>query len=73
VRGPPQVFAVSHEVRSRLNTAYVTSNFIGGAIGSAAALLLWSAGQWTAVIIAGISLSCFVLTVWAAGRRGHLS
>ncbi|WP_338202394.1 MFS transporter [Candidatus Nephthysia bennettiae] len=32
-----RVFAVSHEARSRLNTAYVTCNFIGGAIGSAAA------------------------------------
>jgi predicted MFS family arabinose efflux permease len=67
-----RVFAVSHEARSRLNTAYVTSNFIGGAIGSAAAALLWSAGGWTAVTIAGIALSCFALAVWAAGRRGAL-
>jgi hypothetical protein len=28
-----RVFAVSHEARSRLNTAYVTCNFIGGAVG----------------------------------------
>ncbi|GAA2600544.1 MFS transporter [Winogradskya consettensis] len=67
-----RVFAVSHEARSRLNTAYVTSNFIGGAIGSAAASVLWSAGGWTAVTIAGMVLSCFALTVWALGRRGAL-
>ncbi|MEV4626906.1 MFS transporter [Micromonospora sp. NPDC049523] len=67
-----RVFAVSHEARSRLNTAYVTSNFIGGAIGSAAAATLWSVGGWTAVTIAGMVLSCFALTVWAAGRRGAL-
>jgi predicted MFS family arabinose efflux permease len=67
-----RVFAVSHEARSRLNTAYVTSNFIGGAIGSAAATVLWSAGRWTAVSIAGIVLSTFALALWAAGRRSAL-
>ena len=42
-----RVFAISQEARSRINTAFVTSNFIGGAIGSAAATILWSitAGQ----------------------------
>ena len=67
-----RVFAVSHEARSRLNTAYVTRNFIGGAIGSAAASVLWSTGGWTAVSIAGATLSCLALAVWAAGRRGPL-
>jgi predicted MFS family arabinose efflux permease len=67
-----RVFAVSHEARSRLNTAYVTCNFIGGAIGSAAAAVLWSAGGWTAVSVAGMALSAFALAVWAVGRRGPL-
>lgn len=67
-----RVFAVSHEARSRLNTAYVTTNFIGGAIGSAAATALWSAGGWTAVTFAGAALSSFAIIVWAVGRRGAL-
>jgi predicted MFS family arabinose efflux permease len=67
-----RVFAVSHEARSRLNTAYVTSNFIGGAIGSAAATVLWSTGGWTAVSVAGIVLSAVALALWAVGRRGAL-
>jgi predicted MFS family arabinose efflux permease len=67
-----RLFAVSHEARSRLNTALGTSNFIGGAIGSAAATALWSAGGWTAVTIAGAALCCFALTVWTLGRRGPL-
>ena len=54
------------------DTAYVTSNFIGGAVGSSAAAVLWSTGGWTAVTIAGIALSCFALIVWAVGRRGAL-
>jgi predicted MFS family arabinose efflux permease len=67
-----RVFAVSHEARSRLNTAYVTSNFVGGAIGSAAATVLWAAGGWTAVTLAGVVLSLFALAVWAIGRRSAL-
>jgi hypothetical protein len=50
----------------------VTSNFIGGVIGSAAASVLWSVGGWTAVTVAGMALSGFGLAVWAAGRRGPL-
>jgi predicted MFS family arabinose efflux permease len=67
-----RVFAVSHEARSRLNTAYVTTNFVGGAIGSAAATALWTVGGWVAVSIAGAALSGFALLVWAAGRRSAL-
>jgi predicted MFS family arabinose efflux permease len=67
-----RLLSLSHEARSRLNTAYVTSNFIGGAIGSGAAALLWAAGGWTAVAVAGIVMSCWGLGVWALGRRGPL-
>ncbi|WP_207914398.1 hypothetical protein [Micromonospora sp. KC213] len=67
-----RLFALSHAARSRLNTALATGNFIGGAIGSAAATTLWSAGGWTAVTITGTTLCCFALTVWTLGRRGPL-
>ncbi|MCG5443105.1 MFS transporter [Micromonospora sp. NIE79] len=67
-----RLFALSHEARSRLNTALAAGNFVGAAIGSAAATALWSAGGWTAVTIAGTALCCFALIVWALGRRGPL-
>ena len=66
------MFAVAREARSRVNTAYVTSNFVGGAIGSAAAGLLWSAGGWTAVTLTAAGCCVVGLTIWAAGRRGAL-
>jgi predicted MFS family arabinose efflux permease len=68
-----RVFAVSHEARSRLNTAFVTGNFLGGAVGSAAATLLWSAGGWTAVSATGIALSAVALLLWTLGRRSILA
>lgn len=67
-----RMFAVSHEARSRLNTAYVTGNFVGGAIGSAAASALWAVGEWHAVSLAGMAMSVVALAIWAVGRRGAL-
>ncbi|MBT1673867.1 MFS transporter [Curtobacterium flaccumfaciens] len=67
-----RLFSVDPAARSRLNTAFVTSNFIGGAIGSALASVLWNAGGWTAVTIGGAVLAGFAATVWAAHRNRGL-
>jgi predicted MFS family arabinose efflux permease len=67
-----RLFAVAGDARSRVNTATVTANFVAGAIGSAAAGLLWSAGGWAAVTLAGLGCCVVGLGVWAAGRRGPL-
>jgi predicted MFS family arabinose efflux permease len=67
-----RLFAVPANERSRLNTAFVTTNFVGGALGSAAAAALWSAGGWGAVTAAAAVTSCVALALWAAGRRGPL-
>ncbi|WP_330186112.1 MFS transporter [Dactylosporangium sp. AC04546] len=65
-----RIFAVSGQARSRLNTAYITGNFIAGAMGSAAAAMLWMAGGWTAVAVAGMALSGLALAFWAILARG---
>ncbi|MFG1928485.1 MFS transporter [Cryptosporangium sp. NPDC048952] len=67
-----RVFSVSASARSRLNTAFVTSNFIGGAIGSAGASVLWAIGGWSAVSTAGAALSVVALLIWLVGRRTAL-
>jgi predicted MFS family arabinose efflux permease len=67
-----RLFAVAPDARSRLNTAMITANFIAGAIGSALAGTLWSAGGWSAVVGAGMGLCVFGLGVWVIGRRGPL-
>jgi predicted MFS family arabinose efflux permease len=59
-----RLFAVDPSARSRLNTAFVTGNFIGGAIGSAIAGALWQLGGWSAVIGAGMGLMALALLVW---------
>lgn len=67
-----RLFAIDPAARSRLNTAFVTANLIGGAIGSALASVLWDAGGWTAVTVGGSVLIGFALTVWAVHRRRGL-
>ncbi|BCW72352.1 MFS transporter [Arthrobacter sp. NicSoilB8] len=64
-----RVLAVDHDARSRLNTAYVVSNFIGGAAGSALAGALWQLGGWSAVMTGGAALTAITLTFWAMGSR----
>jgi predicted MFS family arabinose efflux permease len=67
-----QIFAISAEARSRVNTAYVTGNFVGGAAGSVTGSVLWAAGGWVAVSIAGAALATLAfglwLTRWVRGR-----
>jgi len=67
-----RLFAIDPAARSRLNTAFVTGNFVGGAIGSAVASLLWNVGGWTAVTVGGAVLVGFALTVWVV-HRGTLT
>ncbi|MEU1190362.1 MFS transporter [Streptomyces sp. NPDC005859] len=67
-----RLFALAPGARSRLNTAFVTCNFLGGAAGSAAASVLWSGGGWTAVSLTGAGLGCVALLAWGLGRRRPL-
>jgi predicted MFS family arabinose efflux permease len=67
-----RMFKVDATARSRINTAFVTNNFLCGAVGSALASALWAAGGWTAICIAGAVLAGFALTVWVVGRREAL-
>ncbi len=67
-----RMFQVDPSARSRINTAFITNNFVWGAVGSGLAAFLWAHGGWTAVTIAGAIGSGFAFTVWAVGRRGPL-
>ncbi|MFE5406970.1 MFS transporter [Streptomyces sp. NPDC056580] len=63
-----RLFDLAPDARSRLTTASVTVNFIGGAIGSAAASLLWHAGGWNAVSAGAAGATVLGMLVWALGR-----
>ena len=53
---------------SRLNTAFVTNNFVCGAVGSALAGLLWNISGWQAVCGAAIAAILLALGCWLLNR-----
>ncbi|PYE30545.1 putative MFS family arabinose efflux permease [Rhizobium sp. PP-F2F-G38] len=64
-----RLLSIDPASRSRLNTAFVACNFIGGAIGSLMASVLWEQGGWVAVVAGGSGLIVVALTVWLTQRK----
>ncbi|QEC49918.1 MFS transporter [Baekduia soli] len=58
------IYTLRADARSRITTAYMSGNFVSGAIGSAAASVAWSAGGWGAVSALGGGLAVAGLTFW---------
>jgi predicted MFS family arabinose efflux permease len=76
------IYALGRETTGRVTTAYVTSNFVGGAIGSASGAVAWSAGGWLPVCVVGFAIAATALLAWLTeprprskrrGRRGPLA
>ncbi|WP_199170481.1 MFS transporter [Caulobacter sp. FWC2] len=51
------VYALRPEARARLNTVFMGGMFVGGAIGSAVAVTLWTSMGWTGVCAMGMALT----------------
>jgi predicted MFS family arabinose efflux permease len=75
VLGQRAVYALDPASRGRLNALYMTSIFVGGAIGSAVASTLFEGYGWQGVILLGsalplLALVMFVLYGTKEARRG---
>ncbi len=67
-----RVFSLNAEARSRLNTIYMVSYFIGGSLGSSLGAYAWSIGHWNGVCAVGTLLLVTALIVYAVrGRRAR--
>ncbi|AOI39973.1 MFS transporter [Burkholderia oklahomensis] len=67
VLGQREIYALDAHSRNRLNSIYMTSIFVGGAIGSALASVLYEHGGWTWIAIVGAlfplaALARFIVT-----------
>ena len=66
------VYALRPEARSRLNTIFMGAMFLGGAVGSAAAMTAWKAGGWDAVAALGGAFALVAVALQIASlRRKH--
>jgi predicted MFS family arabinose efflux permease len=63
------IYALGRETTGRVTTAYVTSNFVGGAIGSAAGAIAWSVDGWLPVCAVGFAIAATALLVWLTEPR----
>jgi predicted MFS family arabinose efflux permease len=58
------IYGLGPENASRVTTAWVTGNFVGGAVGSAAGSIAWDAGGWSAVCAVGGAIGLIAVAVW---------
>ncbi|WP_204162041.1 MULTISPECIES: MFS transporter [unclassified Rathayibacter] len=68
-----RMVSIDPSARSRLNTAFIGGNFVGGAVGSALAGAFWQLGGWVAVMLAALAVIALALLVWTITRRGALA
>ncbi|WP_328913974.1 MULTISPECIES: MFS transporter [unclassified Streptomyces] len=64
VLGQQVVYQLDGRARARLNSAFMGTFFIGGAIGSQAGSYAYHAGGWTAVVGFGAALPVLALLAW---------
>lgn len=63
------LYRIMPEARNRLTAGYMTSYFIGGALGSLLSGYAYERAGWEGVAIAGVSLTALSLIIWAIGIR----
>lgn len=63
------IFALIPEARNRINTVYMVSYFIGGALGTFFASLVWKNYAWNGVCAIGVTLSVIVIIVHLLNYR----
>jgi predicted MFS family arabinose efflux permease len=64
-----EIFRIRPEARSRVNAFYMTTCFVGAAVGSAAAAFVYERWSWDGVCVLGAAVSLSGLALWAFGPR----
>jgi predicted MFS family arabinose efflux permease len=69
VTGQQMIYSLLPEQRSRLNTLFIATFFVGGAMGSAIASWGYDRIGWNAVVMIGSGLSVAAMLYWLTERR----
>lgn len=70
VSNAARIYGLDKESGSRINTIYMTSYFLGGAIGTAVGLYCWETGGWAMVTLQMIIWSMMaLLTIIIGGKK----
>ena len=68
VTNQAMIYRMMPEARSRLTAGYMTSYFLGGALGSVLSASAFQQAQWSGVALVGATLSALNLLVWRLGK-----
>ena len=71
VTNQTRVYRLIPEARNRINTVFMVTYFVGGALGTFLSGLTWSLRQWNGVCVLGASLFGAALIVWLLGSWEH--
>ena len=66
-----EIYRLRPDARSRINAAYMTSYFIGGAVGSAGSAAAFGAFGWTGVSVWGAAFALAAVVLWAVQSRAR--
>ena len=69
VVGQREIFSLDAEIRNRLNAVYMTTFFIGGAVGSALTSPVLQAFGWPGICVLGVAFPAMALIYLLAGER----
>jgi predicted MFS family arabinose efflux permease len=69
VFGQHTIYRLDATARARLNSVYIATFFVGGAVGSQVGSLAYHAGGWTALTLFGAALPVLALLLWCTERR----
>ena len=69
VLGQREIYQLDPKSRNRLNSVYMTSVFVGGAVGSAIASTLYKHGGWTWVAVVGMLFPLLALSRFLFAAR----
>jgi predicted MFS family arabinose efflux permease len=69
VSNQTRVYSLNPGARNRLNTVYMVTGFIGGALGSSLGTWGWSLAGWNGVCIVGSLMLIAALTVYAINSK----
>jgi predicted MFS family arabinose efflux permease len=64
-----RVYALKPEARSRVNTVYMVSYFIGGSLGAACGTAAWRVAGWTGTCVTGLAFAAGALLLHLRGTR----
>jgi predicted MFS family arabinose efflux permease len=66
-----QIYTLRPDARARMNSAYMTAYFAGGATGSALSTVAYAHAGWNGVCIVGVAFGSISTILWLLTHRWH--